>query len=311
MICIVYFLYQEASPSKYVNLSQILTRAAALPRRKYIIFITLVIVPFLISTYAINKYFEIKETQPKEVQRYTKRKEKPKMSRKKKLDHLAKFNANEFFENITEFKGYIVNRKRRAKLNPDKLINLLYVYFRSVLLFPSPDMHKYYLTGPDGKSYVIEFPGHTKAGERRLVSLGEMSHTLLDEICSHLLKSAQLAQIISLVELFTKAIATPNLDKHHKFNILNAENMVLKEKFTDAIRMMPEKKAKEALDIRESLAFSELQALEQAEDKSDAENEKNREWLYNILTKYIRCRIDVLIANNKFIDIFQFLYEEL
>ncbi len=233
------------------------------------------------------------------------------MSGKKKIDHLSKFNEKEFFENITEFRGYIVERKRQAKLNPDKLVNLLYVYFRSVLLYPSPDMRKYYLTGPDGKYYVLEFPGHNKAGERRSISLGEMSNTLLAEVCSDLLKSAHIAHIISLVELFTKAIATPGLDKSHKFNIINAENMVLKERFTDAIRMMPEKKAKEALDIRKNLAFSELQALNRPEDKTDAENEKNRESLYNILSKYIRCRIDVLIANNKFIDIFQFLYEEL
>jgi hypothetical protein len=233
------------------------------------------------------------------------------MSRKKKNDHLTKFNAKEFFENITEFRGYIISRKRQAKLNPDKLVNLLYVYFRSVLLYPLPDMRKYYLTGPDGKLYQIEFPGHNKAGERRSVSLGEMSNTLLAEVCSDLLKSAHITHIISLVELFTKAIATPSLDKSHKFNILNAENTVLKEKFTDAIRMMPEKKAKEAIDIRKSLAFSELQALNQAQDKTDAESEKNRESLYNILIKYIRCRIEVLIANNKFIDIFQFLYEEL
>lgn len=274
-------------------------------------FIVLVIVPFFVFTYAINKYSETKETRQEEAKQHTKRKEESKMSKKKKIDQLTKFSVKEFFKNITEFRGYIVSRKRQPKLNPDKLVNLLYVYFRSVLLYPSPDMRKYCLTGLDGKLYQIEFPGHNKAGERRSVSLGEMSDTLLVEVCSDLLKSAHITHIISLVELFTKAIATPSLDKRHKFNILNTENTVLKEKFTDAIRMMSEEKAKEALDIRKSLAFSELQVLNQAKGKADSENEKNRESLYNILFKYIRCRIDVLITNNKFIDIFQFLYEEL
>ncbi|MFC1896945.1 hypothetical protein ACFL0Q_09890 [Thermodesulfobacteriota bacterium] len=283
MIFIIYFLFHEASSREYVNLSQILSRTTALPLRKYVTFIALVIIPFFVVTYAIKKYSEIRETQQEKVQQHTKRKEESKMSRKKKIDHLTKFNEKDFFENITEFRGYIVSRKGQAKLNPDKLINLLYVYFRSVLLYPSPDMRKYYLTGPDGKLYQIEFPGQNKAGERRSVSLGEMSNTLLVEVCSDLLKSANIAHIISLVELFTKAIATPSLDKRHKFNILNAENTVLKEKFTDAIRMMPEEKAKEALDIRKNLAFSELQALNQKEEKPDAENEKNSESLYNIL----------------------------
>ena len=67
--------------------------------------------------------------------------------------------------------------------------------------------------------------------------------------------------IIRLVELFTRATATPSLDKSHKFNIVNAENAVLKEKFTDAIRMMPENKAKETIDVRKNLVLSELRAL--------------------------------------------------
>jgi hypothetical protein len=233
------------------------------------------------------------------------------MKKKKNTDPLTAFNAKEFFENISEFRGYIVNRQKHAKLNPDKLVNLLYVYFRSVLLYPSPDMLKYYVNGPNGGLYEIEFPGHNKAGESKSVSFGEMSNTLLAEVCSDLLKSAHRTHIVSLVELFTKAIATPCLDKSHKFNILNAENTVLKEKFTDAIRMMPEKKSKEALDIRKSLAYSELQALNQVDDKADAKNVQNRESFNKIIINYIRCMIEVLIANNKFIDIFQFLYEEL
>jgi hypothetical protein len=51
-----------------VNLAQILARTAVLPLRKYVTFIAIVIVPFFVVTYAINKYSEIKETQQKEVQ---------------------------------------------------------------------------------------------------------------------------------------------------------------------------------------------------------------------------------------------------
>ena len=141
------------------------------------------------------------------------------------------------------------------------------------------------------------------------MSLGEMSNTLLSEVCSDLLKSAHTDHFVSLVDLFTRAIATPSLEKHHKFNILNAENTVLNEKFFDTIRLLPEQKAKETLDVRESLVRSELRSLEQAE-KND-ENGKNRESLNNILIRYIRGRIEVLIAHNKFVDIFQFLHKSL
>lgn len=226
-----------------------------------------------------------------------------------KKDYLKKFDHNEFFENIKVFGGYINSRKKIERLDPDKLINLLYVYFRSVLLYPSPDIRKYYITRPNGESFQIEFPGHTKDGEKRSVSLGEISNTLLSDVCTDLLKSGHTGHFMSLVDLFTSAIATPSLEKHHKINILNAENTVLNEKFFDAIRELSEQKANEAIDIREQLVLSELRLLEQAQ-KTD-ENQKNIVSLNNILVRYIRGRIEVLIAQNKFVDIFQFLYQSL
>lgn len=63
LIFIIYFLCQEASSREYVNLSQFLSRTAALPLRKYVTFIALVIAPFFVVIYAIDKYYEIKETQ--------------------------------------------------------------------------------------------------------------------------------------------------------------------------------------------------------------------------------------------------------
>lgn len=233
------------------------------------------------------------------------------MSKEWEIDHLTKFSVKEFIENISEFRGYIDTKRKQVKLNPDKLINLLYIYFRSVLLYPSPDMRQYVVTGPDGGLYQIEFPGHNNQGASILVSLAEMSNTLLAEVCSELMKSGHITHIARLIDLFTDAIATPNLEKYHKFNIINAENAVLNERFTDAIRMMLEKKAKKAIYIRKSLAFSELQSLDQLKDTADEIKEQQRTSLCNIIIKYIQCQIDILIANNKFIDIIQLLYEDL
>ena len=233
------------------------------------------------------------------------------MTKKKKLEYLTKFNEKEFFENFKEFKGYLVNRKKYPKLNPDKLINLLNTYFRSLLLHPSPDTRKFVMQGPDGKFYMLEISGHNKSGEAKSVSLAEMSNTFIADMCSDLLKSARIVHLIDLIWLFTRALETPSLDKSHKFNIINAENTILKEKLSNAIRVMTEKNAKEAINVRKSFVSKELQALNSSEDKTNVENEKDREVLKNILIKYIRCNIDLLIANNKFIEIFKFIYEEL
>jgi hypothetical protein len=125
------------------------------------------------------------------------------------------------------------------------------------------------------------------------------------------LKTGQIAHIIRLVELFTKAIATPSLDKSHKFNILNVENTVLREKFANAIRMMFENKAKEALDVRKNFILSELRTLDESEGEEKAINGRKKETIYNLLIYYIRNEIDVLIANNKFIDVIRLLYQKL
>jgi len=310
LISIICFFYQEVGFKENAKLSQILSQITKLPLKKYGTVVVLVVVTFFVGIYVISKYFEIEKSHQNLFQQLE-RKEPQEMKSQNAVEPLTKFTAYEFLENSKEFGGYAVNRKKVERLNPDKLVNLMYVYFRSVLLYPSPEMREYRLNGPDGGLYQITFPGHNEKGQEVLVSLGEMSDTLLANVCTDLLKSAQITHIVSLVDLFTKAIATPSLDKRHKFNILNAENSVLKEKFSDALRMMTENKAKDALDIRKDLVVSELQILKQVEDETNPENEKNREALYNLIGKYLQCRIDVMIANNKFVDIFQSLYEEL
>ncbi len=89
LICIFFFLWQEVSSRGYGNLSPIHSRITGLPLKKYMIFIALVIAPFLVVTYSINKYLEI---QKKEVQQPTQIQEWQKMKRKKHFVHLTKFN---------------------------------------------------------------------------------------------------------------------------------------------------------------------------------------------------------------------------
>jgi hypothetical protein len=74
------------------------------------------------------------------------------------------------------------------------------------------------------------------------------------------------------------------VEKNHKFNIINAENTVLKEKFTDAIPIMTEKNAEEAINVRKRFVLEELKALNISEDETNVENEQKREALNNILT---------------------------
>lgn len=220
--------------------------------------------------------------------------------------HFKKFTEHQFFENIKEFKGYITHHGSGARLNPDKLLNLLTVYFRSVLLYPSPDTSRYIVKDPQGGIFQIEFPGSTKEGQQRSVSLGEMSNTLLDQVCGDLSRSGNTLHQMELLKIFTSAIETPDLDPHHKVNIINAENNVLGERFFTTIREFSEKDANHILETREHLILDEVRPALKTQKPEDEHS--NIQSINNILIRYVRARVEMLIYQNKFVDIFVLLY---
>lgn len=224
---------------------------------------------------------------------------------------MTRFNEIELLDKIIEFKGYFDAKKTLPKLNPDKLINFLHIYFRAVLTYPLPETIRIIIKSPDHKFYQIEFSGHNKEGDYCIVSLADMSDTLISEVCSYLLKTANSDNYNSLIELFTRALLSQSLEKRHKFNIINAENNILKERFSDALLMMPEERVDEVLQVRKKLVYSELSELAQTTNSSRSYGDENIEALYGFVFRYVWCKINALIAKNKFVDVFQFLYNEL
>jgi len=147
-----------------------------------------------------------------------------------KIEPLIKFNHQEFINNFIAFRAYKHYGKTLQLLNPEMLIELLNVYFRSVLLYPSNDMKKYYVTASDGRLLLLQIEGHNEKGEKTLISLPDLSNSLLKDVCTDFTKSANPAQYEMLIDLFNRALATPDLDKIHKSNILDAQNIILKNK---------------------------------------------------------------------------------
>lgn len=147
-----------------------------------------------------------------------------------KMQPLIKFNHQDFIDNFITFRAYYQYRKTLQLLNPEMLIELLNIYFRSVLLYPSNDMKKYYITASDGRLLLLQIEGHNEKGDKTLISLPELSNSLLKDVCTDFIKTANAAQYEMLIDLFNRALATPDLDKIHKTNILDAQNIILKNK---------------------------------------------------------------------------------
>ena len=148
----------------------------------------------------------------------------------KKIDPLIKFTHQEFIDNFIAFHAYNQYRKTLQLLNPDMLVELLNVYYRSVLLYPSNDMKKYYITASDGRLLLLQIEGHNEKGEKLLISLPDMSGTLLKDICMDFVKTANIKHYEMIEVLFNRAIVTPELDKIQKLNILDAQNFIRKHK---------------------------------------------------------------------------------
>ncbi len=145
-----------------------------------------------------------------------------------KMDPLTKLTHQEFINNFVVFRAYYRYRKTLQLLNPEMLIELLNVYFRSVLLYPSKEMNQYYITDSDGRALLLQIQGHDGAGNQVSISLPALSGSLLRDVCTDFIKSANPENYESLLSLFDRALSTPELDKVQKSNILDAQAFIKK-----------------------------------------------------------------------------------
>lgn len=149
---------------------------------------------------------------------------------------LIKFTPEEFIDNFIRLHEYNQYRKSGKLLNPDKLIEVLDGYFRSVLLYPLSSTKKYYITDTAGRIsaagslLLLQMEGHTKEGEKQLLSIPDISASLLSNVCNDFVKSADSRHYDIIINLFDRANSTQDLDSSQKMNILDAKTFIQKIK---------------------------------------------------------------------------------
>jgi len=148
----------------------------------------------------------------------------------KQIAALKAITPYEFLDNFIIFHSYNQNRQTFQLLNPDMLVKLLEIYFRSILLYPSGSQTKYYITAPDGRLMLLQIQGHNDKGENISISLPHMSASLLQDVCWDFIKSADSGDYKKMEHLLDCALATPELDKNLKINILDLKNCISKNK---------------------------------------------------------------------------------
>jgi len=147
-----------------------------------------------------------------------------------KIEPLMKFTPQEFIDNFTILFQYNEFRKTEQLINPDKLIEVLNGYFRSVLLYPSHDTKKYYITDSKGRLLLLQLLGHNEKNEAIPLSMPDIFASLLSNICTDFIKSAEPRHYNIINNLFDRALSTPGLDNNQKIIILDAKSFILKNK---------------------------------------------------------------------------------
>ena len=61
-----------------------------------------------------------------------------------------------------------------------------------------------------------------------LISIPELSASLLNDVCNDFIKSANRAHYEMLLVFFKRALATSDLGKMHKSNILDSQTFIMK-----------------------------------------------------------------------------------
>lgn len=147
----------------------------------------------------------------------------------KKINPLKAIDHFDFIEkSVPVFGAYLYYKKTLELLNPDMLIELLRLYFRSVLLYPSDKKTEYYVTARSGALYKATMEGHNERGDKILISLAEISSSLLQNVCADFIKSANPRHYETIVDLFHQALSTPELGLVIKMNVLDAENFIVR-----------------------------------------------------------------------------------
>ena len=90
-------------------------------------------------------------------------------------------------------------------------------------------MNKYYINDSDGRLLLLQIQGHDEGGKQVSISLPALSGSLLRDICTDFIKSANPQNYDSLLTLFDRALSTPELDKVQKSNILDAQALYKEE----------------------------------------------------------------------------------
>jgi len=211
--------------------------------------------------------------------------------------------ASEFISNLQEISNYYSIRKKVPVItNTNRLINILSVYFKTLLYYLDNSPNKF-LVKIKEKSYIVKINGHTETGSPTELDLEDISDQLIKNVICDLAKTINPTIFGDVAQLLNSILLTPNIAQKYKISVINGENNLPQGSWYTLVRQTPEKLAIETIEIRKDFIFRATEAPEN--HLFDQENKQgNISTIHKAYELYIKTLLRVHIYNNHYDEIY-------
>lgn len=213
-----------------------------------------------------------------------------------------------FLRNLQELNDYFVSRKRiKVITNTDRLINILKVYFESLLCYQRIHIGNNYIR-IKGKTYLSEIHGHDK-GVPSTKGLDEIGESLIRDVLYDLKFTLNKDSLLDYILTSNDILDSKNIDIEYKIQLLNSEGKTFDKSWQYLLFDLEEHVAIKSINKRKEFVLKILTEDNNYFNTQDSNEEK----LSSIYTSYgflIRAAVRVFIYHNHFDKIFNYLYQE-
>lgn len=210
--------------------------------------------------------------------------------------------GSQFISNMQEISDYYAARKKISVItNTSRLINVIKVYFETLLFYLDNSPKKFYVNIKE-KQYQAKINGHSVTGEPLSFDLADISEQLVENVIYDLAKTINPTIFGEVVKLLNSIILTQKIASKYIISILNGENKLPEGSWYTLVRQLPEKLATETIEIRKAFIFQVAENPKKYIPNSQNRSE-NLSSLHRAYELYIKTLLRIHIYNNHYDEI--------
>ena len=216
-----------------------------------------------------------------------------------------------FLRNFEELNNFLsIPIGEISKINRNTLINIIRVYFESLLCYNRIHIGNHRVT-INRETFIIESKG-TDNGIKSIKGFDELAEILLRKVIKALSINIDIRPFTDLILLCNEIIETTNISVDHKIHLLSNEGEMFGQQWQYLLFELEEDLAIKSIDRRKDFVIKILTNENKylGKKSSPDEIEKKLDSLYTSYGGLVRTAIRVFIYHNHFEQIFKYIYHE-